>query len=353
MLDVFNNATKGVAPASGGGTANYLRADGTWAAPPGTGGVADGDKGDITVSNAGATWTIDNGAVTYAKIQNVAADKILGRTTGSGVVQEITCTNFGRNFIGESIPANARVQLGLGTAATQDTTAFAPAVHTHVSTQITDSTAVGRTLLTAPNVGAQLGALGLISGSSTLFGRGSAGGPGNIEPITLGTGLSMSGTTLNASSSGPASKIVYLNASAVGGESQIATITLGFNVSINDVIEFSAFLQRTNAANPVTFRFYISNTTNWTLTTPKFASYEITGSEISVNFKRTLHRETNSVFRTIVSPNVTTAITDASAQSAISSISISSPLHILVTGETTGGNSAIIYYGSATRYRSI
>lgn len=36
MLNPFTSSLQGLAPASGGGTANFLRADGTWAAPPGT-----------------------------------------------------------------------------------------------------------------------------------------------------------------------------------------------------------------------------------------------------------------------------------------------------------------------------
>jgi hypothetical protein len=43
LLDTFTTSLKGLAPASGGGTSNFLRADGTWAAPSGGGGGgADG-----------------------------------------------------------------------------------------------------------------------------------------------------------------------------------------------------------------------------------------------------------------------------------------------------------------------
>jgi hypothetical protein len=41
LLDTFTSGAKGLAPASGGGTTNFLRADGTWAAPPAGGGSGD------------------------------------------------------------------------------------------------------------------------------------------------------------------------------------------------------------------------------------------------------------------------------------------------------------------------
>ena len=84
--------------------------DGTVAEIGAAAGVSDGDKGDITVSNSGATFTIDNDAVTYAKIQNVSAtNRILGRdSSGAGVIEEIT-------------PANLRTMLNVADGATNVT----------------------------------------------------------------------------------------------------------------------------------------------------------------------------------------------------------------------------------------
>ena len=79
----------------------------TWAS---SAGITDGDKGDITVSSSGATWTVDADAITYAKIQNVSAtDRLLGRdSSGAGVIEEIT-------------PANVRTMLNVADGATNVT----------------------------------------------------------------------------------------------------------------------------------------------------------------------------------------------------------------------------------------
>jgi hypothetical protein len=50
-----------------------------------------GDRGDITVS--GTSWTIDNDAVTFAKMQNITSDRLIGRdTASSGDPEEISVT---------------------------------------------------------------------------------------------------------------------------------------------------------------------------------------------------------------------------------------------------------------------
>ena len=59
------------------------------------GGVSDGDKGDITVSASGATWTIDNGAVTLAKQANLTNQRVIARNTaGTGVPEEVSLSQL-------------------------------------------------------------------------------------------------------------------------------------------------------------------------------------------------------------------------------------------------------------------
>ena len=78
---------------------------------------ADEDWGDMTVATN--VVTIDSGAITYAKIQNISAtDKILGRSSaGAGVIEEITCTAFARSILDDADEATfkATVNLEIGT----------------------------------------------------------------------------------------------------------------------------------------------------------------------------------------------------------------------------------------------
>jgi hypothetical protein len=48
LLDIFTPVLKGIVPSSGGGTVNFLRADGSWAQPP----VSGGGSGTVTLVSA-------------------------------------------------------------------------------------------------------------------------------------------------------------------------------------------------------------------------------------------------------------------------------------------------------------
>jgi len=76
---------------------------------------SNGDKGDITVSNLGLTWTIDNNAVTTAKMAPLATASIIGRiTVGTGNPEILTPTQA-RTILNVEDGATATKYIGSNT----------------------------------------------------------------------------------------------------------------------------------------------------------------------------------------------------------------------------------------------
>jgi len=124
----------------------------------GSGGVSDGDKGDITVSSSGAVWTVDNDVVTFVKMQNVATDRLVGRdTASSGDPEELTVSG-GIEFTG-----SGGIQRS---ALTGDVTASA-----------------GSNATTIANDAVTYAKIQNVSATDKLLGRSTAGA-GDIEEIT-------------------------------------------------------------------------------------------------------------------------------------------------------------------------
>lgn len=86
MLNQFTTTLQGVVPGSGGGSTNFLRADGTWAAPSGTGGtvtsVAFSDASSAPIFTITGSPVTTSGTLTETLSTQTANTVFSGPTTG-------------------------------------------------------------------------------------------------------------------------------------------------------------------------------------------------------------------------------------------------------------------------------
>jgi hypothetical protein len=133
LLDVFSSTLKGLAPASGGGTTNFLRADGTWTTPGGGGSVtsvsvvtANGISGTVATATSTPAITLSLGAITPTSVNGLTLTAaatgftIAGGTTSKTLTVSNTLTLSGTDASTLNIGAGGT----LGSAAFTASTAY-------------------------------------------------------------------------------------------------------------------------------------------------------------------------------------------------------------------------------------
>jgi hypothetical protein len=170
--------------------------------------LADSSTLDISKINQSSTTkltgaSISGNTLTYDKIQQVGANKLLGRTTTSGNVEEIDCTVYIRTLLDDADASAARSTLGLGAVATGNTINSSLLENASVTIDKLSISAgqLSGVVITASSIPSGSYAAGSITtadiqnnavtfakiqevASDVLLGRSSAGS-GNVESIAL------------------------------------------------------------------------------------------------------------------------------------------------------------------------
>jgi len=382
-------------PASGQNL-HFLRGDGTWVIPTnttytgstsitlnGTSFERAALTGDVTASGNSNATTIANDAVTFAKMQNIAADTILGRVTaGSGDPEALTAAQV-RTLLNVANGATANsgtvtsvsgtgTTAGLslsGTVTTSGNLTLGGTLSTPVST-INDSTTVGQNLVKLTNPGAirfiRINADNTVSSLTDSDFRTAIGATGNLGTVTsvggTGTvaGLSLSGTvtssgnlTLGGALSTPVSTI---NDSTTVGQNLVKLTNPGairfLRINANntvDALSDSAFRTAIGAGTSSTTGTVTSVATSGTVN-----GLTLTGGTITtagtITLGGTLSGVANSALSSMAASTIKGRITastgapeDLTASNVRSIIELAAPIYVQTATPTTSVTHALWY----------
>jgi hypothetical protein len=191
--------------------------------------------GDVTASAGSGTTTIAANAVTDSKLRDSAGTSVIGkfdagtgdpadivasldnrvlaRSGGTLAFQTIVAAMIGTNVVGNTqLRQSAGTSvIGKASAGTGDVADIVASVDDRVLARASGSLSFQQV-----NVGMVADAaitftkIQDISAASRLLGRGSAAGAGDVEEITIGSGLAMTGTVLSSTGSGAPANAQYL-----------------------------------------------------------------------------------------------------------------------------------------------
>lgn len=214
---LFTDVTSGLVPASGGGATNFLRADGAWSTPPGSGGGAG--TGDVVGPGSAVADNIAVFSGTTGKIIVDGGAKISDLATAAALVSGLagkanaTHTHAESDVTGLVGDLAAKAPLA-SPVFTGDPTAPTPAPGDN-DTSLATSAFVQAALAAYVVPDGDKGDITITSGvwavdanavtyakiqdvsaASRLLGRGSASGAGDPQEMTAGTSMVISGTAL-------------------------------------------------------------------------------------------------------------------------------------------------------------
>ena len=260
-LPLFGSTEAGLVPLSGGGTSNFLRADGNWGVPS----VSGTNFGSQTANQVFAAPNGSAGNPSFRAL--VAADIPTLNQSTTGSAATLTTTR--------SISMSGDVTWTVNFNGSADATAAGTIANSAVTFAKIQNVTANSILARAAATNGAVGEVAI--GLSQLFGRGASG---DLSAITLGTNLSMSGSTLNAAAGGVGKQTIFVPASAMipritNGPSlgsletatnRVNVSTLDFDPTTQEFAQFQVAMPKSWDEGTVTFEviwYHPSTTTNF------------------------------------------------------------------------------------------